>query len=324
MIANKYFLFLIVAIMWMIPYSLHSQLSDVGIVPAKRYLWFNDTSKVVLENAKPVVNIPPLCGKKRRDLGHDLALPFGAAVGLSYERQFYDVSDLMLSSDSTDIFVVGEASVQQSTAGEMRITFRPDVWLLPILNVYGLFGYTRSSTNPNFEVSSVTIKNLPLIDEITLDTIVKIDEELVYYGPTYGGGDTVSAGFKSFFFILDYNYSVTKPLDLSDKLERHDFSGKIGVLLGNNQKKTKGSFWVGFRYINDNHKFVGELDAGDVLPELELLFGEKATYTGTISAKQYWNLVMGVSIMINKHHILVAELGYFKREQASLSYGFQF
>ena len=307
------------------PVVLSGQQSDYGIIPKKKYVWFGKSDQSILsEDAKPIVQIPPMCGKKRRGLGHDLAMPFGLTAGFSYTKQYYYAGDLRLSNDSTGIYAEGEASVQNSTSSEMRMTFKPDIWLLPILNVYGIIGYSQTNTRPDFEVPQVTIKNLPIIGEITLDTTIHINDEIVLYSPTYGGGATVSAGYKWFFFFLDYHYTVNKPGDMPDKIESHNFSGKLGVLLGKNEKAVKGSFWAGVNYINDNHKFTGEIDVKDILPELVLLFGEKATYSGTVTAKQYWNIVMGGSVIINKHHLIVAEIGYFKREQLSLSYGFRF
>ena len=314
-----------VILLFCLPGILSGQQSDYGIIPGKKYVWFGkpDNSEL-LEKARPVVQIPPLCGKKRRNLGHDLALPFGTTAGFTYNKQYYNAGDLRLTSDSTGIYAVGEANVQNSTSGEMKIIFRPDVWLLPILNVYGLFGYAQRTTSPNFEVPEITIKNLPIVGEITLDTTIIINDEQIFYSPTYGGGATISAGFKSFFFVLDYNYMITKPAGMPDKMESHNFSGKIGVLLGHNMKVVKGSFWAGVNYINDNHKFSGEIDVKDILPELVLLFGEKATYSGTLTAKQYWNIVIGGSVIINKHQLIALEIGYFKREQLSLTYGFRF
>jgi len=112
----------------------------------------------------------------------------------------------------------------------------------PFLNIYGIAGYTQNITNPNFEVHEVTLLAPSEHDgEIKYDTLitlkdtVKINDELGYYGSVYGVGATISSGYKNFFFVLDYHYTVTKPRDLEDKLESHNFSGKIGVLLGKNK-----------------------------------------------------------------------------------------
>jgi len=147
---------------------------------------------------------------------------------------------------------------------------------------------------------------------------------LGYYGSVFGAGASISSGYKNFFFVLDYHYTVTRPRDLEDKLESHNFSGKIGVLLGKNKSVVKGAFWFGAMYINDNHRFTGKVDTKDILEGLELVFGTKSTYSGTVNAKQYWNLVVGGSVMVNKHHIVSVEAGFYTREQFSVSYGFRF
>jgi len=307
--------------------SLFSQESDFGMIPNKTFLWFNDSERVsVKEKSEPLVLIPPVCGKKRRKQGYDLSLPFGAGANFYYSNQYYTADDLELVSDSVpDIYATGVASVQNSTSGEMRVTFRPDVWILPFLNVYGIVGYSQNTTRPKFEVPKVTIVFPPPVGELEIDTAnVIIDDELIYYGPTYGGGVTISSGYRGFFFVFDYHYVVTRPKDLADKLESHNFSGKLGVLLGKNRNKVKGSFWAGTMYVNDNHHFSGQVDVKDILPGWEILVGQKATYSGTVHAKQQWNFIAGGSVMINKHHILALEAGYFKREQASFTYSYRF
>lgn len=318
------FLFLMTGIF---SFSLFSQESDFGIIPKKSYLWFDGSSKVSLkEKAEPVVQIPPICGKKRRKQGYDLSLPIGTGANFFYFNQYYTADDLKLVSDSVpEIYATGVASVQNSTSGEIRVTFRPDVWILPFLNVYGMVGYSQSTTRPNFEVPTVTIVFPEPIGELEIDTAdVIIDDELIYYGPTYGGGVTVSSGYGSFFFVFDYHYMFTKPKDLTDKVESHSFSGKAGVLLGKNRDNVKGSFWLGAMFVNDNHRFSGQVDVKDILPGFEVIVGHKATYSGTVHAKQPWNFIAGGSVIINKHHILALEAGYFKREQLSVTYGFRF
>lgn len=314
------------------PYSVVlGQSSDYGIIPDKSYTWFGDNNKeTLIEKAKPIVQVPPVCGKKRRGLGHDLPLPFGTGISLEYFKQFYDATELQLSNDTIGIIVSGEANVQNSTSQDIKIVFRPDVWILPFLNVYGIVGYNRSKTIPNFEVPQITINDIPNIGDVVLDDTVTINDELISMGAVYGGGINISTGYKSFFFLADYHYTMTRPIDLDQQLESHSLSVKAGILLGNNIKKVKGSFWVGAQYIDDTHKFTGEVDVNEILDEIgdlpivEIILGEKATYSGKLTPKQKWNVVMGGSMIINKHHLLAVEVGYFQREQVSVFYGFRF
>ncbi len=312
-------------------YIIVGQTSDYGIIPDKSYLWFGDNNNdTLIETTKPVVQVPPICGKKRRGLGHDLPLPFGTGVSLEYFKQYYDATELQLSNDTIGVIVSGKASVQNSTSQDIKIVFRPDVWLLPFLNVYGIVGYSRSKTIPNFEVPQITINDIPNIGDIVLDDTVTIEDELISMGAVYGGGVNISTGYKSFFFLADYHFTMTKPIDLDQQLESHSLSVKAGILLGKNIKKIKGSFWAGAKYVDDTHKFTGEVNVNDILDEIgdlpivEIILGEKATYSGKLTPKQKWNVVVGGSLTINKHHLMAIELGYFKREQVSVFYGFRF
>lgn len=317
--------YLAVILFLSISFELFSQQQGFGIIPDKKYLWFghDDTSKIG-ETAKPIVQVPPLCGKKRRNLGHDLPLPFGAGLHTMYYTQEYKASDLKIVNDENDISARADTLYQNTTNSELKVTFRPDVWLLPFLNVYGIIGYTKGQTNPDLYVPYIVVENVPGVGEIVVDTSFVLQDKLLYHGPTYGGGATISTGYKSFFLFIDYHYSVTDPSDLDGKLHNHFFSPKIGVLLGKKQRKSKGAFWLGAMYISDNHTFKGEIDVKEISPILELIIGEKAYYSGNVTAIQPWNFIFGASWMINKHHYFVLEGGLFQRQQLTFVYAFRF
>ena len=308
-----------------------AQHSDIGIVPSKKYIWFGrDDESGIQVNANPVVQVPPACGKKRRSLGHDLPLPFGTAVSLAYFKQFYDATDLQLVNDSIGIVLTGEANIQQSSSQDIKLLFRPDIWVLPFLNVYGIIGYNRSNTIPSFEVPQITINDIPNVGDIVIEDTVTINDELISMGPVYGGGVNISSGYKGFFFVTGYRYTMTVPTDLDQRLETHSISLKAGILLGKKNRKVKGTFWLGGHFMEDTHKFIGEVNVKEILPEIgelpivEVILGEKATYSGKLTPKQRWNVMVGGSVTINKHHLVAIELGYFKREQLSVFYGFRF
>lgn len=110
-----------------------------------------------------------------------------------------------------------------------------------------------------------------------------------------GIGATFSMGFRSFFIMADYNYTVTDPTDLDDNLHNHFFSPKVGVLLGNKSRKSFGAMWLGAMYIYNDQSFSGKIDVAEINPALVFLLGDEATYSGKISANQRWNFVIGGS-----------------------------
>jgi hypothetical protein len=302
-----------------------AQEQGFGVVPHKKYLWFGGSTPAAEKNSiKPVSQAPPFCGKKRRNAGNFLPLPFGAGIHGIFYQQAYEASDLLVYSEEVPLTARADTVYQNTTSGEIKVTVRPDFWLFPFLNVYGIFGYTQGITKPNLRVPYIVVENIPIIGEYIVDTTFEITDELRYVGPTYGAGATVSAGYGSFFVLIDYSYSVTHPNDVEGNLHNHFFSPKVGILLGGKGKKSTGAFWVGTQYISDQHTFTGELLVSDIAPELEIFFGETARYSGTVTSINPWNFVFGGSWFFNDRHHFVLEAGFFERQQISFSYNFRF
>ncbi|MCF6170962.1 MAG: hypothetical protein L3J66_08305 [Bacteroidales bacterium] len=272
---------------------------------------------------KPILQIPPVCGKKRRSEGFKLPYPFGTSLYGMWYRQSFTADNLLITDSTGKITVTPDSMVQSTTAGEFKLSVRPDVWLLPFLNVYGIFGYTEGKVNPKLSVSSFTmhIEGLP---GIPVDTSFALTDELTYHGPTVGAGVTFAMGFHNFFVLADYNYTVTYPNDQDAKLVNHAFSPKFGIILS--QKKGGGriAIWLGGMYLTNNQSFSGVLNVEEISPALALILGKEADYTGNIAAQQEWNMLIGAAYFINKHHNILLEGGFAGRQQLSLGYGFRF
>lgn len=315
--------FTTILLMLLLP-ALSAQERGPGIIPGKAYLWFGGTTSPEDKDlASPVTQAPPFCGKKRRQAGNVLSLPFGAGIHAISYQQSYTASELLLFKDDSDITARADSIYQNTTSGETKVTFRPDVWIFPFLNVYGIFGYTQGITNPDLLVPYIVV-NVPSLGDIRVDVPFEISDQLRYYGPTYGGGATASGGFRSYFLLIDYHYTVTDPNDLDGKLYNHFLSAKAAVLLGGKRKKSSGAFWVGTMYISDHHTFQGDLEVSDIAPELVPIIGEKAKYSGKVTSIHPWNLIFGGAWYLRDRHHLVLEAGLFERKQLSFSYNFRF
>ena len=89
----------------------------------------------------------PILGEKVAKLGYDL--PYSAGIGVNY---LWQKSDLVIENLNVgfnngpmyDLDQVIRFDKAQSEAGVM--TIRPDIWLLPFLNVYALFAQSKTST----------------------------------------------------------------------------------------------------------------------------------------------------------------------------------
>lgn len=275
------------------------------------------------QSYKPSTEILPVLGKYARNNKRSISYPFGIELHSMFFDQKYTASGLKLQSDSTDIFARADTLYQNTSAYEFKGSVRPNIWILPFLNVYGIFGYTKGMIKPNLTVPYIVLQNVPVFDTLVVDTTFEIHDDIGYVGPTYGVGATFSIGYRYLFLVADYNYSITDPTDLDDNLQNHTFSPKIGVLLGKN-KKIKGAFWLGAMYIKNDQRFEGKIDVEEINPMFVPLLGKEATYSGEITAVNRWNFVVGGSININNHHFITLEAGVVDRKQFSLGYNFNF
>lgn len=301
-----------------------AQQQGFGCIKNKELISLSGVDKYTSQ-ANPVTEQIPLFGKLAKQNNRSYALPFGVGINAIYYDQHYLASDLLLSSDSTDITAVADSLYQNTSAYEMKLFIRPNIWVFPFLNIYGIYGYTKGVISPNLTVSSIKLQNVPVFDSIIIDTVTfEIQDDIGYVGPTYGIGATFSTGTKYMFFMVDYNYTVTDPTDLDDNLHNHFLSPKAGIFLGKKNSSTTGALWVGAMYISNDQSFTGKIDIEDINPLFVPLMGEKATYQGTIKAKQRWNMVIGGSIVIADRHHFVIEAGFIDRKQLTVGYDFRF
>ena len=82
--------------------------------------------------------------------------------------------------------------------------------------------------------------------------------------------------------------------------------------------------WLGAMYFSNNQSFTGEITVEEIAPELVLVFGEKALYSGEIEAIHNWNMLAGINLNIKQKPLIYVEVGFINRIQAFVGYGFMF
>ena len=299
--------------------------SWISGMPQKTYWWFGHKNEADLhQENKPVGLHPPIFGKKRRENGMILPMPFGEGLNFFIFDQPYTTENLRMNS-SKNFNIRTDTISSATTSGEYNITFRPDVWVFPFLNIYGVIGYGNGQTKLDVTAPYIILEDLPLIGDVRLDTTVKVNDEISYDGPVYGFGVSGSTGYKGFFILLNYEYTLSSQNGNTEyNREYQHFQAKAGMLLGRNSHKTKGAFWFGSMFMHDNHKLKGEIATKDIFPGYEAILGEKIIYTADDKTTNPWNFIFGGSLNVNDHHILTAEMGFIERKQLSVSYTYRF
>jgi len=271
---------------------------------------------------------------KLRENGNSTPNKFGVSVhSFFYNQDFYGTEPRMVGEVEGEhapipVSVIVDSMEQNTSVMEFKTQIRPNIWVLPFLNIYGIVGYTAGQVTPNIRVTQFTVEIINEADttHIPFDTSFSITEKPVFHGPSFGAGMTLSLGFSRFFLIVDYNFSMSNPLQVETILNSLLIAPKFGMLFGNKGGQMKSALWIGaMGYYNDQF-FSGELDVRDIYRDLEDLTGRYIDYRGDVKAYegQQWNFIFGGTWMFNEYNTLSFEVGVYPRMQASLTFNRSF
>jgi len=257
---------------------------------------------------QPITDVLPLWGTTLRDKGVDLPLPFGLGLTYTYINQNTKVYDVEVEGRPLGV------SIPDSKTFSHTLVFRADVWVVPIFDVYGLFGYTGGETKPR----------------IRLPNGSSIGSTVNYSRALYGGGATLAGGYQAFFLTLDANY--TSGAIQSDKGQigsRNLFSITFTPRAGANFSAGvlgEGAVWIGGMYMDFAQEIRDSIHLADRNPALPIIVGQDdIDYTVRIRAKDPWNLLLGGNWQVNKRWSIALELGgVLDRFQATGSAMFRF
>ena len=198
-------------------------------------------------------NVFPIWGQKAYQKGFDIPYPTGIMVNYFYVKQGLIIDNLRLGllTDNQDIPLTGvdfiEFGNNYSTANTVMV--RPDVWVLPFLNAYGIFGYGNSTTEVNltfpFELQSV------------------VDQSV----QTSGFGLTAAGGLGPVWIAIDGNITWTKPELLDKAVKVTAFGMRFGHNFVNKSKPYRNfGIWVGAMKATLSSETIGQIKMKDVLP----------------------------------------------------------
>lgn len=274
-----------------------------------------------------IVEFLPLFSKSFKKKNFTSPKPFGIAFSSMIYQQEFISKNLKIRGETVsgvEVFARGDSVSQQTTAGELKGYIKPNIWLLPFLNVYGIFGFTTGEIRPDLYIDGIIIEDLPGIGDYYIDTTFILNDVIRYNGQTFGFGTTLSFGIYPYAVLVDYHYTVTSPSDLEGNLQNHFLSPKFGYYINTKNKNLELMTWLGAMYFSNNQSFTGEITVEEIAPELVAVFGEKALYSGEIEAVHNWNMLAGINLNIKQKHLFFMEVGFISRIQASIGYGFMF
>src|SRR6187455_1248433 len=131
----------------------------------------------------------PIWGAAAAEKGYSVQLPFGIGVTAYSAKQPVDIQDLQLGRNGNPpVSVTNFLQIDQVDTTQQNSSAKFDVLVLPLLDVYGLLGYTKGTTKGLIQVPGDPILGIIEPTQLHLNA--------AFSGPTFGAGVTLQGGTK--------------------------------------------------------------------------------------------------------------------------------
>jgi len=288
----------------------------------------------------------PLLGKKAYKKGYDLPFAWGISGIYFTQRQEININRTLIGVNGS-----GKADLSSfinfgpTIATTNAYTVRPDLWILPFLNIYGILGGGTTETEVN------------LLAPIGLQTTQR------FAVSSFGLGATLAGAVGPIWLAWDNNYNFADIDVIVEPVPAFNSSFRVGHTLMNPSKATNSlSVWVGVFYQSIQNDTKGSIPLQDIFPNVGdgAVVGNLRDWAETLPPAQRivvnqiiskleeagngadiskstidyelekevaapFNMILGAQYQFNKHWILRTELGVFgKRSQFLLNLNYRF
>jgi hypothetical protein len=155
----------------------------------------------------------------------------------------------VVDEDGNEILGFGDS---RNTSYSVNV--RPDVWIFPFLNVYGIFGYGHSHTEVNIDK----------LGQHDIDFTSVVDQKIT----TTGFGVLVAGGVGPVWISGDFNFTWNKP----ELLDKPTLASVMGLRMGHvfvfkHKPYRNISIWVGAMRIKMQSNTVGKIPMRDAISQ---------------------------------------------------------
>jgi hypothetical protein len=188
----------------------------------------------------------PIFAEAAKKRGHELPLPCGVSASFFFANRDIDVDRADVDIRNASLAIDRFASIRVKSE-EINWSMRFDAWILPFMNLYLVGGYSKQQSEVGIDINTVSGPSRRGL----IPNHVGIDLDVD--GTTYGGGVTFAVGAKTYFFVLDTNYTIS---DLEgDLIRSNTFDQQVDALLVSPRLGWRGtinsiqsSIWIGGTY----------------------------------------------------------------------------
>jgi hypothetical protein len=251
------------------------------------------------------------------DMAGDRQLPRTWGIGIDYFNmgQPYSIDSLTLTDNIGPVVVdLGSALAPDPSVlaidndlrhGDLKI----DVWVLPFLNVFGIYGQIDGATHIDLRALGLPLP--PQTNSLTID----------YDGDVYGGGIVLAFGGDSWFGSLTATATDTSlGGDFKSSVSATTIQPRVGLRFGEHTE-----VWIGGYILDAEEKHSGtiDLDLGVVGGSLPV-DGQDAVFAVGLSQKEDFNLSIGTHMMFSEAWEATVEVGAGDRRTVLANFTYRF
>ena len=272
------------------------------------------------DKIEPVTRKVPIWGEQARQRGYDLPLPFGMGFNYTYMDQGIRIRNLKIGIGDPNIAVEG-LDFDDARSHDSAVTARFDMWLLPFLNMYGLFGSVNGEAEFDLDISKVT-DNLPVPGPPpVVEPNRTINLNMDYNGITFGGGFTLAAGYQNFFGSLDTNYTYSTVDIVDGRIDTITVSPRLGLIMDPPDIKGSIALWIGAMYMHYKQTVTGDANLKEFDPQLPPV---ELAFKLDVENDYPWNFLLGGQWEVTKRLQFMVEGGVGDRGQLVTGISYRF
>ena len=254
----------------------------------------------------------PILGKQATKKG--FSLPYSAGIGVNYLWQKSDliINNLQVGFNHNPMKNYDEVvRFNNATSEAVGVNIRPDVWLLPFLNVYGLFARSNPSTNVDFGIYAPDGSG-------NWNNIINLNTKANFQATTFGLGVTPTIGVGGGWMALDMNFTWNDIAELDKPAFAFVFGPRFGKTFRLKTPDRNFAIWTGAFRLKLNSGTTGSIQLNELVDtnglQAKIDAGIKKVGDSQQSVDTWWS---GLSPIEQKNPVNAAKYETANRALAS-------
>jgi hypothetical protein len=205
----------------------------------------------------------PIWGKKVAALGYDLPYSAGINLNVLWQKSDLIIENLSIGFNNGPMYDLDQIirfneAVSEATAYNIR----PDIWLLPFLNVYGIFANAKPSTSVGFGIYVPDSSD-------NWNEIMSYSTKANFTATTVGFGITPTIGVGGGWIALDMNWSWSDVSALDEPAKGFIFGPRFGKTFRFKKPQQNIAVWVGGFRLKLGSATKGSISLNEVISDVD-------------------------------------------------------